>query len=102
MPAGGGISWPPYYLLGSKAEGSRVGDAALYREHRCGKLCEERGEPGSRAMVSKGPLSPDGVDPMWCILTGVGAGLSVLGPGFPLPAGLESLPSPHALGGRGT
>lgn len=20
MPAGGGISWPPYYLLGSKAE----------------------------------------------------------------------------------
>lgn len=60
------------------------------------------GEPGSCAMVSKGLLSSDGVDPMWCILTGVGAGLSVLGPGFPLPAGLELLPTPTplwALGG---
>lgn len=63
------------------------------------------GEPASRAMVSKGPLSPDGVDPMWCILTGVGAGLLVLASGFPLPVGLELLPTPtplRALGGGGT
>jgi hypothetical protein len=62
------------------------------------------GEPASRAMVSKGPLSPDGVDPMWCILTGVGAGLLVLASGFPLPVGLELLPTPtplRALGGGG-
>lgn len=75
MPAGGGTSWPPCSLLGSKAEVVAL-ETLLCRESTAVANYEKSaGELGSRAMVSTGPLSPDGVDPMGWILTGLGRGL---------------------------
>ena len=105
MPAGGGISWPPCHLPSSKTEVVALETLLCTKctavTNYEANYVKRAGEPASRAMVSKGPLSPDGVDPMWCILTGVGAGLLVLASGFPLPVGFLVPPPPPALGGLG-
>lgn len=74
MPEGGGVSWPPCYLLASKAEVVALETLLCMDSTAVANYEKSAGEPGSRAMVSKGPLSPDRVDPMWWILTGLGQG----------------------------
>lgn len=85
MPAGGGISWPPCYLLVCKDEVVALETLPCTKSTAVANYEKSAGEPASCAMVSKGPLSPDRVDPMWWILTGLGQGLQYWDQDSPSP-----------------